>query len=420
MSDYTEHSLLERQDAREEGPYTDAFGRRVTKRTNFESEIGSHYSYNPERWRLYVNDNRQFIQYNSVNQYAHNGSEHVLSPSSGETLVLESSERPRYTVQYEIAATWALALTQELASGDRLRVGLYDGTDGWYLEQTGSHAPDTADLVVESAGTVTDRATDVDIHTATTNLARFLLRTGWYRVTRQIWERSYVVDGDQQNPVIGRTGDLDTEGPKVGNLPLRFELTASSTTQDLSLRAGSTAFITYGDPGERVRQKTHSFTASIGTTGSWVPVHAIRVDPSREIVNTQIADADIVAFSGSGDVRVMPVSVDPSKTDASSWQTPVEHSAMNSVVEIAGSRSSPAVTTFPDSAGGVVSSAANPGGYQLGYSSWYATGTGTKTNVFSGGKTRKRGIESGDIAVFLANASTTGDITVEVITEQDW
>lgn len=399
--------------------WADVFDRQVAKNTTSELEIAAHYQANPERWRLFVDGARQFIEYNDIPQYTHTGSDHELSPGPGETLVFETTERPRYTVQYELAATWAASINQPLQSGDRVRIGLYDGTDGWYLEKTGAHDPGKADFVVESGGVVRERTTE-DIETPLTDFARFFLGTGWYRVTRQRWERSYPSEGYQQNPEIARTGDVDVPGPEVGNLPLRFEVTAGAGTSGLALTAGSCALVTYGGVSDRVREKTHSFEYTFSTTGSWVPVAAMRVDPERSITSVQVANTDIVEFTGDGDVRVMPLVVSPENTDASGWQTPIEHSPVNSVVEIAGTRTTPDVSTFPDQTGSVVASADNPGGYQIGYGSWYSSGTGSKTNVSSGAKTRKREISSRDVCVFVGNASVTGSITCEIVTEQDF
>ena len=400
--------------------WADAFGSQIAQGTTTDAEIASHYIYNPERWRVFVDGTRQFIQYGDVDQYTHNNSEHEIQPNAGETVVFETAERFRYTVQFELAATWAAAINQELQDGDRLRIGLFDDSDGWFIEHNDTHGVQEADLVVRSGGSESQRLENQDIHAPITTLARFLLETGWYRVTRQRWERSYPRDGEQKNPEIGTTGDTSVDGPEVGNFPLRYEVTAGSGTSNLTLRAGSTALVTYGDQSGRFREKTHSFEYSISSTDTWVPISALRIDPEREITSVQLQNTDIVAFSGSGDVRVMPIAVDPTKTDAGSWQTPIEHSDRNSVIEIAGTRTTPDVTTFPDNTGTVGTSADNPGGYQLGYGSWYTSGTGSKSSVSSGATTRKREVTGGDVCVFLANASTTGDMTVEVISEQDF
>jgi hypothetical protein len=172
-----------------------------------------------------------------------------------------------------------------------------------------------------------------------------------------------------------------------------------------------------------VRQKTAEFAATIGTADTWVPLHAIRVDPEREIVSTQLVDTDIVGFSASADVRVMPVALDPSKvadgtgaalTD-SDFSTPSEQLATDSVIEETG-----AVGEIADETGTLVTATDNPGGPQLGFASSHVSGSGSKTQVESGAKTRKRGLNRGDYCVFLGNAGAAGDVTVEYITEQDF
>lgn len=422
MDNVSDHALGERHDKRQAG-WQDVFDKQVAKGTSTDLEIAAHYQFNPERWRVFVDGTRQFIQYGSIPQYNHSGSDHQLLPGAGETVVMETTERPRYTVQYELAATWAASISQPLQAGDRIRIGFYDGIDGWFIEHNDSHEPLEADFCVSVGGSIVQRSTE-EIARPFTDFTRFLLRTGWYRVTRQLWEQSYADDGTQENPEIARTGDVGTDGPEVGNLPLRFEVTAGAETTNLELTAGSSAVVTYGDLSAKVREKTHSFEYTFATTGTWVPVGALRVDPDRGITSVQIQNTNIVAYgSDTGDVRVMPMAVAGEKTDAGEtdgWNTPVEHSEDNSVVEIAGTRTSPDVSTFPDSTGTEVTSADNPGGYQLGYASWYSSGTGSKTNVSSGAVTRKREISSRDVCVFLGNASAAESITVEVVTEQDY
>jgi len=402
--------------------WTDAFENQVSARTNV-LDLASHYPYSPERWRLSVDGARVYPEYDSVAQYTHDTDVHALQPAAGETVTLESAERPRYVVQYELATSWAFAITQALQSGDSIRVGLYDGTDGWYMEQTGAHATDTADFVLERNGTTVYRHEAVDIHAPTTTFARLKLQTGWYDVTRQRWERSYSLNGTQLNPQIGSFSADATRGSRTGNLPVHYSVTASESTAGLVLSAGSTAQANLGTTVPQTRSKTAAFTTSVATTGTWVPVYAIRVAPDRTIVNTQLMVTDVVEFSGSGDIRVMPRAFAPEHladgggnalTDAD-FSTPAEHSATNSVIE-----ETAAVDQFADATGTVGPSAADPGGYQLGFAGWWSSGSGLRTQIEGGMSTPKRGIRRDDICVFLANAEDTGDVTVEYVTEQDW
>jgi hypothetical protein len=416
----------------------DAFDNFVSDRTNV-LDLASHYPYSPERWRLFVDGSRVFPEYadpvvNGLPQYTHgrmdgaNGAPkdvHTISPNAGETVVLETAERPRYVVQFELTATMAAQLNQEPVGDDRLRMGLYDGSDGWYFEQTATHATDECDLVSLRTGSEIYRDGPLDARVASTAFARLALTTGWYNITRQEWERSYSENGRQRNILIGGPGQSsdDARGPETGNLPIRLEITADSGTSDLELLAGSAAQVNLGTTVPISREKTAEFTANIGTTDTWVPLYAIRVDPNRQIVNTQLVDTDVVEFSADADVRVMPIAASPSNvadgtgsalTDGD-FSTPAEHTAANSVVE-----ATSAVGEFPDSTGAVVTSAGAPGGYQLGFASAHTSGTGSKTQVESGAGTQKRGIRRDDYCVFLGYADATGDVSVEYITEQDW
>lgn len=394
--------------------WKDVFNRQISKGTTSEVSIAGHYPANSETLRVFVDGTRQFLEYDTVSQYNHNGSAHELSPAGGETVVMETTERPRYTVQYEMGASWALGINQSLNSGDRILFGLYNGSDGWYAEKKASHATDEIDLVVERDNDEKIRKT-VTFPNPLDNFSRFFLRTAWYDVTRQRWEQSYSENGEQKNPLLGKIGEKDTRGPLVGNLPLRFEVEAASGTSGLVLEAGSCALVTYGGISNTFREKDYDFTSTISTAGSWVPIHALRVDPDREIINTQLTKIAISEFTGDGDVDVLPIAVSPSKTDASSFSTPEEQSSRNSVIE-----STSSVTSFPDNTGNVVSSASNPGGYQVAFSEWEAVGNGSNTTVSREQSSTRSEVSARDVCIVLANAEVTGDISCQVNTLQEW
>jgi hypothetical protein len=46
--------------------YEDSFGKLIADNTRDVIDIGSHYPYSPERWRLLVDGTRQFPEYGSV------------------------------------------------------------------------------------------------------------------------------------------------------------------------------------------------------------------------------------------------------------------------------------------------------------------------------------------------------------------
>lgn len=401
----------------------DAFGNDISNRTNV-LDLAAHYHYSPERWRLFVDGSRVFPEYNAVSQYNHAGDVHELQPAAGETVVFESAERPRYVVQYELASTFAFALNQSLSDGDSLKVGLYDGTDGWYMEQIGGKHTDTqADFVSERSGTERYRQENVDIYKATTTFARLKLKTGWYNITRQEWVRSFSDDGKQVNPTIGSFSYDSGRGPGVGNLPIHFEITADANTTGLTLEAGSAAQVNLGKTTQLTRTKTAPQTATINTADTYVPLFALRNDDHHKITNVQLTDVAIREFDGNADITVIAIACDPSNvldangnelTDAD-YSAPPELSEYNNVIQ-----ASTAVERFPDSTGTPVTSADDPGGYQTGHDSLYTGGGNTITESVGVTGQAKRGIYPRDVHVFVAKAGGTGDITVEYRLEQDW
>lgn len=400
----------------------DVFGKNISESTRSLVDIASHYEQTPERLRIFVNGTRQLRQYNSVAEYNHTGDEHELIPSAGDTVRLESADDLVYAVQYELSSTWAFQLNQELQSGDRFRVGLFNDQNGWFMEQDGSHAPDEADFVIRRNGSIVSRDT-FNIEIPTTQFGRIRLLTAWYRTTRQKWTRSYPEDGYQQNPDIARTDPRPNKGPARGNLPLRYEITAGSNTDNLKLIAGSMAGILLSQSERITRAKNYRETFTVNTTGTYVPVVAFRKKPARELVRVEFTDTNVPKFTGGGDIFALLVACDKSNVrDAngneltdSDFSNPNELNDLNNVVE-----ASTNVDQFPDNSGTLVTSATNPGGYQLGLGTRYTSGSGGKITSTGAGIDSKRVLSDADYAVLLARATATGDFDYETTIEQDF
>lgn len=411
-----------RRQANSQERWADVFGNQISQRTNV-LDLPAHYPYSPERWRLSVDGTRQLLQYGSVPQYTHTSDSHELSPAAGETVTLQSAERPRYVVQYELAATFAFELNQSLQTGDQLRIGLYDGSDGWYLEQDGSHADDEADFVLERNGSEVYRKTGFDIHKATQEWARLKLVTGWYDVTRQLWERSYSDDGEQENRTIGKFSADGVRGSRTGNLPLHYEVTAGGSTTGLTLKAGSCAQVNLGETVQFNRSKKTFATDTLSVTGAWEPLRAFRVDPDRYNVNVQISNVSAGKYTQNADVEILLVAADPSNvldgagntlTDAD-FSYPPESSSTNNVIQ-----ESTAVEQAPDNTGTPQSSMTNPGGWQLARSELLSDSGRTLASSAALGVEAKRPIYEQDFAVVLGKSPTAGDVSYQIQTEQDW
>lgn len=408
----------------------DAFENDINSRTNV-LDLPAHYPISPERFTLSVDGSRVFPQYDDVPQYTHDDDRHLLQPAAGETVILESAERPRYVVQFELAATWAFELSQSLTTGDQLRVGLYDGSDGYYLEQTGSHADDEADFVMERAGSVVYRKTNIPIRAPTTDFARLKLQTGWYNLTRQMWERSYAGPSQRENAPDSTqfnfditTADMgDNRGPVTGNLPIHFEINADAGTTGLTLEAGSTAQVNLGTTTQFNRTKKFFEEDTLTVTDAWEPLRAFRIDPDRPIISVQLSKVTIGKYEATTDVELLLMAGDPSKvldangdplTDAD-FSYPEEVSPQNNVIQ-----TTTAVEQFPDNTGTPQTSMTNAGGWQLARSELLDGSGRSLAGTSPLAVDAKRPLYARDIAVVLGKASTADAMSYQIQTQQDW
>jgi len=403
--------------------FEDAFGKMIADGTENNLNLPSHFPYSPEMQRIFVDGSRVFPEYNTVSQYNHQGSFHELSPASGETVVFVSAERPSYLVQFEIKSTFALQTNQSLTTGDFVRCGLFNDTNGWFLEQNGSHSSTEVDLVVLENGSEVVRETNTISKAIEDAFTVFELRTSWYRVGAQKWKQFFTNNGEEKKEEIGRTSIDTIGGPEQGNLPLRYEVKADSSTSGLTLRAGSTSHVTLGSSSANFRTKVGDFEDNIGSTGTWVPIRAFRVDPNRENVNTQLSNLSILSFSDSNVTKVQTLGLAFDETNVTfggggSWSTPNFWTEENNVIQ---TRSD--LSNIVDSTGTSVTSANNPGGFQLGFDILTSLATSQKLEKGSStveNQNVKKTISSRDILVIMGQTDTTGDVGYSLVIEQDW
>ena len=422
MDDFEERGRKHLVRQSESPGYEDAFGTPTVKTTTNESNLAGHYPYSPERWRLFKGDNssgnRLFPEYNTVAEYNHAGDYHELQPAGGETIIFESAERYRYVVQYELEATWALAINQALNQNDYIRCGLYDGTDGWFLEHNGNHESNEVDLVLLRAGSEQYRQTETVGKGGFQTNTRFGLETAWYDVTRQLWTQSYSDAGEQKNPIIGTASNDDERGPQKGNLNLRFEVHADSGTSGLVLEAGSAALVTKGSGKDNFRSKAKYHVDTVDDANTWTPVRAFREKQDFSVVNNQLLRFSLVSYSQDTPVEASIQVFDETNVTfgTDGWATPDVWNETNNAIE---TRSD--VNNIVDSDGNSVATATDPGGFQGGYTVLAPT----SGNQFQKGASEvnlgvKRNIPNGDIAVLLVNVGSTGDLGHVEAFEQDW
>lgn len=398
--------------------YEDAFETPVIKNPTTKIQIASHFPYNPQRLRLRLNGAREFQEYGGSAVYTHNDHNHVLQPGAGDTVLLQSAERPSYSVQNEFKASFTWRVNQSLQTGDYVRIGLFDDTDGWYIEHNASHSDSQVDLVVLGNGSVITTQADKELANPVTYWSGLSLDSGWFDMVRSLWRETYSEDGKQFNPEIGRTSHGGIFGPTQPNVPLRYEVNAGSGTTGLELDAGSMAYLTLGDVPDRARPKGHDMVATVANTDTWEPVHAMRIDPDRDYTTVQLGRLEIHEYSENEDVEILYLAVAPEKTDvtAADFSTPTDTTAANSVIEHTDN-----ISQFPDSTGTVVSTTQDPGGVQIGYSSLHTSGQGSGQTQSTGQEEVNEVFSADDYIVTAVYAeNTAGTIDWEDVSLEFW
>jgi hypothetical protein len=385
---------------------------------------------------VYVDGDRKLLQYNSVSQFEDSRTDEedvfVLAPGAGETVRFHTAERFRYTVNFVAEVTQALAVNQSLSGNDTVVGGLdtspnRDTSDGYFFEQTASHADDEVDLYAKRNGSVLGDKQTVSLGAPLTTFQRFENAYNWYNVGESNWLETFTQEFGQLNtPLASLNVRDDTQnagpggrGPISGNGCIFVEVTADASTSGLECYAGSVGYTTLGSSRGVYRVKGgEKVGLSISSTDTWVPLFALRKDPDRPLVNVQIGKVEMT----EGEGKVMGIACDPSNVKKSGgsglvdsdFSAPEEHSAANTAVEVTDGST---VTQFPDSTGSTTTSADNPGGYQVG---WNTNRSYEGETTRSSEVQEKYGVYDGDYVVFIAKPSNTTDISLSYITEQDW
>lgn len=405
--------------------YEDGFEDLNVKNWRNNLDIASHYNFSPERLRLFLNGSREFVQYgeNDGAKFEDKADVWTLQPASGDTMRLESAESTSYVVNYVSQASFAFQINQSLQSGDIIKIGPFDGSDGWYLEQRGAdHTVSQADIIQESAGSTTTLASDVELSKPITDWTRLEVKYNWYGVGNQSWVQTYTEDGEQFNDELVKTSVDGTRGPETGNLPLRLEVTAGSGTSGLELDAGSIAFNTLGDTTALSRDKPQRIEVTLDDTNDvWLPIYALRTDPDDDNVNVNFTSLDLVSYGNNTDLELVAASVSPEKTDASgsNFSVPKYHHKQNSALQ-----DTTSISEVPASGGTqkVLGSADKFGGYAIAAAQIESGGNTIATDGTRNDSVReKKSILKSDHVVFLARTSN-GGATLRFVwdADQNW
>jgi len=424
----------------------DDFDRDIALGTTNEADLPGHYPYSQERFRLFVNGNRQFIQYDGEPpEYEDIVDGHLLKPqNSGDVVTLKTAERYRYVVQYVIEWSFATQLNQELQAGDVYAAGYGDpdlenstddtpgpNADGWIIYQNSSNDPGMATAAEYRNGTEVD-ATSVNFKKLFQTFGRIGGETNWYNVgataiTETSTDTYDGVKSAQKNEEVARVANDDGKGPEIANHPMKFSIKAGDGAGSLQAEVGSIGLRTLGGVQGLLRTKAFDFELELTEETGFEPLLAVRVDPERFIVNTQLQVLEPLEYEATDDLVLIAQIFDKQNvldengnplTDAN-YSTPIELSKTNSVIE-----TSEDVAQVPDQNGDPQTAMTNPGGYQVGYGTLTSTGTGGAgaSRVSSRARTQKRAVPNGDVAVVMARSgdATTGTINGDIQFEQDW
>lgn len=395
------------------------FNRLIADGTSNFLDLPSVYDFNNERYRLRIDGTR--TDPDDTTSFTDGQRDFEITPAAGETVQFYTAERPRYVVGYESSASFAFEGLSTVSANDTVRIGLTDrdesgnGENAAYFEITDSQNR----IVLERSGT--EVASDTFTFPEGYDFQSFYraeIKYNAYDAGRWLFSLNFT-DGDlpagfrQVEETMGEL-TVDQEGATDEyNFHLFYEV--DSPDGATSLSTGSLSYIVLGSSTPTLRVKGQRRAGlSYSGTGNYEPVLAMRKAPDRRNIFVDISKTSVTLNQGSGEVLI--IAVDPSETDATGFATPAQHSEGNSVIQ-----STTNVTTFPDSTGSIVTSAANPGGYQVGFASTEGSQAVGGSRI-ADSQDRKRPIHNGDVAIALVkrDSAQSTTATVTVTTEQDW
>lgn len=411
---------------------TDALGSNIVQNTRNVADLAGHYPFSPERFRLYIDGNRQNIQYGAISQYNKQIDYHELIPNQGEVVTLKTAERFRYVVGFIIEPSYALAVSRSLEEGDKIVFGLgkddlendMANADGWFWIYT----PDLGDNQIRMSEY--RNGTEVDFNIVSLQKAlqiwkRLANRINWYNVGNNEGIETYTEDGEQYNPLVGKTSVDNGRGPELGNHRVTFSIRRGASSSPITLEVGSIGVKTLGGVTSIKRSKIGESSYTFTTINEWVPILALRTKDTHKMVSTVLSDINIVEWGGAGDVEVLVKNHDPSLVlDSggnvlvdSDFSTPELMTKINTSIEVTKN-----VAQAPDKNGTPQSSILQGplGGYTVGYSSFLQEGSGQNKVRNQNSLQVKRLVPDGDITVFWARAENAETAKFQYVTEQDW
>lgn len=392
----------------------DAFDNLVVRNTQNELDIGSHYNFNLERLRFLENGTLINDPDADSTRFDDLENNYRLSPQAGDDLFLYTAQRSRYLIGFDAQASMALQLETALGTGDRVEFGLndlqtpvnkafFEFTDSGQrcvLTKSGSENVETSFELPDGVTQTTPLRPEIKFNAYGIGRYEFIL--SYTDSTEPIGEK-------QKNVTVAELVDDEGFTTNDYNYHLYYEIDAANP--DLTLLCGSFSYITNGGAFPSSRTKV---TRVVGTAnnytggGEYEPILAVRIDADRGNVFTTFESVQAVPDGGDGELLVVVVSDD--QTDATGFSTPPQHNPLNSVIE-----QTTNVTTFPDQDGNIVTTATNPGGYQVGFFASDAVSTSANSGRATESVVNPRPLFEDDVAIFLYKGDSTQDRTVNTV-----
>lgn len=407
----------------EDGTSIDSFGTLISNDMRTQLDIASSYPFNPERLRLFLNGDREFYQYGdyNANKFEDESDTYSIRPGGGDTMHIESAESATYVVGTQMASSFAFQLNQSLSGDDRIRIGPYNGQNGWYMEHRGNHTNSSVvDLVMVRDGERTVMEQNAVLPKPLTGWHRYEVDFNWYNVGNQKWIQTYTDDGEQFNTEFATTSVDGVKGPETANLNLWYEITADATTSNLELDVGSMGFAVQSGADQLVRGKPQRIETSVPAGDDiWHPVYAIKL-VNNTSVNARLNEFEAMRYTNNAPVELVAVSVDPSKTDATNFTVPGYQHQYNSQL-----RDTFDVTTAPAENGTEVDPTSSDfkfGGWTVSASSVEPTGSNFQAGASTAAQTTvKRQLLASDVVIVFARSSSAGGtVTFDYVAEQDY
>lgn len=392
--------------------FKDAFGNQVSRGTNNKLDLPADKPYSEERFRLFENGDRVNINYSEgENIFEDLQDVYKITVPEDEEIIFRNAEKQRYVVGYEAEWSNSFELNRELQGNEFVEIMLT--SDNSFSNGHGIRFESGRVFMFERRDGENLEEVTVDLERPVTDFTRFEMRYNWYNVGNFRLKQSFTRNGEQINKEIGKLSVDGSRGSKTSLGYISTRIHREEGSPELFLEHGSLGYNILGSVTATTRGKgTVLRNISYEDSPDYSPLFAVRINPEKSNVTAEIDN--LIAMTGPTG-ETIAVSVDPELTDATGWEIPPENTGLNSVVQFTEN-----VSTFPDSDGNEVTSAEDPGGFQVGITTTDIEGQGAQQRRTGTQRVRKRPIYSDDVIVVLGRADEDGDYSVRLDTEQEW